>query len=189
MLFSQHQLSILNFMRIPIAANSTSRYRNTPGTATTVTLSPPTYRLPSPSSQTSARESSNTASLAHRRQRTIPAAPPSADVAAAFAALLAAAVEDCAFAAAILALLPPTDGTATCVDKKLPQHLQIHALVESEQFINRSCKINAAPCAINESLSISPTRIPPPFALPLTGCPVNEFTGPVVRTWNLSLTM
>ena len=45
--------SILYLNLIPIAASSTSKYFNTPGTATTVVSSPPTHRWPSPSSHMS----------------------------------------------------------------------------------------------------------------------------------------
>ncbi|KAI7242270.1 hypothetical protein KC330_g173 [Hortaea werneckii] len=39
--------------------------------------------------------------------------------------------------------------------------------------MRRSCSRNAVPWASSASRSISPTRIPPPLALPLMGWPVN----------------
>lgn len=48
-----HQGPTLYFNLIPMAASSTSRYFNTPGTATIVVSSPPTHLCPSPSSQIS----------------------------------------------------------------------------------------------------------------------------------------
>src|SRR6266516_8062926 len=47
---SGDQGSTLNFIFTPIAASSTSRYRSTPGTDTTVVFSPPTNFRPWPSS-------------------------------------------------------------------------------------------------------------------------------------------
>lgn len=48
--------------------------------------------------------------------------------------------------------------------------------------MNRSCIKNGVPCDMSASLSISPTRPPPPLLRPLTGCFVTASTGPVLRT-------
>ena len=72
----------------------------------------------------------------------------------------------------------------TRLDRRVRTHSPVHtaAMCLSEQFISRSLKRYAPPCASSASLSISPSLIPPCFFRPLIGCRVSRFTGPVART-------
>ena len=73
-------------------------------------------------------------------------------------------------------------------ESMLPHLSQITARCRSDEFSSRSCSKNDAPCAMIESRSISPNRIPPWRFRPFSGCRVSWLMGPFARTCDLSLT-
>lgn len=73
-------------------------------------------------------------------------------------------------------------------ESMLPHLSQMTARWRSEEFSSRSCRRNEAPCAMIESRSISPKRIPPWRLRPLSGWRVSWLMGPLARTCDLSLT-
>ena len=75
----------------------------------------------------------------------------------------------------------------TFVFKITPQFPQITSLNSSEDFIILSFITPEAPCATNESFSISPAFKPLPFSLPPYGCLVKRFLVPVDLNCVLSI--
>ena len=68
-----------------------------------------------------------------------------------------------------------------CFEPLFTFRLQVGHMViffASELIIIRSLITKEAPCELNESFSISPTRNPPPCFLPSLGCPVRAFLLP-----------
>src|SRR5690242_14013182 len=94
----------LNLSLTPILASSTSRYFNTPGTATVATSSPPLNRIPCPSDQVSLLLSCPSANFAHLLQRIVKFLPPAS-------------------------FLREYSLTVGAVERKLPQARQMAALV------------------------------------------------------------
>mmetsp|Transcript_19783 Transcript_19783/g.45567 ORF Transcript_19783/g.45567 Transcript_19783/m.45567 type:complete len:203 (-) Transcript_19783:1677-2285(-) len=71
----------------------------------------------------------------------------------------------------------------------MPQMSHTWMRKASDASKRRSLRMEATPCEIMQSRSISPKRRPPSRARPSIGCRVSRVTGPRAREWILSSTI